>query len=296
MRKTTKKYLIMLIVLWIVGCLLQSCVCCGSDVKQGTNVGFNLVGDNFELDGKDGFNFVESEYVPVQPYSEELQSNLTKTVNYLKDNSARQLTVTGLFNPNEVNSSVFPDLGLARAKQIKDHFGSLGANSQQIMIASRAYPEAVKSQNNQYLGMAEFSVKELDKDALSSRDKMMQALLEDVSKNPLMLYFETGATNLKLSELQRQGLLKIASYLDYSPSAKVSITGHTDNTGDPEKNILIGKERATFVANYLEKNGLKKSQLDIDSKGSDEPIADNSSAEGRAKNRRVTISIDKMSQ
>lgn len=321
MNKSTKKYLTMLIALWVIGCLLQYLFCCrsnttekvvatvagtaataavstteGSTSAKPTRLGFSLKGDGIDLSGEDNFNFVESDYVPAQPYTEDLEDNLAKTVDYLNEDPARQLTITGRYHPEESNSSAFPNIGLARANQVKDYLSFLGANSQQISLASKAYPEAVSDENKRYLGMADFSTETLDDASLTSRDQAMQALATDIRANPLTLYFKTGAAEINLSEAQRQRLLDIASYLDFDQSAKAVVTGHTDNTGDRDNNIRLGKERASFASDYLEKNGLRRAQLYVDSKGPDAPIADNGTEEGRAKNRRVTISIYETSQ
>ncbi len=354
MKKSTKKYLIILLVLWIVGCILQYLFCCRDTVSKVVAVapavsqantastdtikeveekksidtidtaketapteavvsqgkedvdtkvadgsgshGFSLKGSDIELSGKDNFNFTDSDYFPMQPYTEELENNLAKTVDYLNGDPARQLTVTGLYHPKEANPSVFPNLGLARANQVKDYLIFLGANSQQIALDGRAYPEAVSTEDKRYLGMAELSTQTLDDNSLTAHNQAMQELVADIRANPLTLYFKTGATNISLSEKQRQRLLQITNYLDFDASAKAVVTGHTDNTGNSGKNVKLGKERALFVADYLEKNGLRREQLFVDSKGSAMPIADNSTQEGRSKNRRVTISISETSQ
>ncbi len=321
----------MLIVLWVIGCLLQYFFCCRGEVQKPvlgaetkpaivapvetpvavttitetietpvannpTLLGFRLKGDGIDLSGEDNFNFPVSGYVPMQPYAKGLESNLAKTVEYLNENSARQLTVIGLYSPDEKNPSVFPNIGLARANQVKDYLAFLGVNSQQIKLTSQAFPEAVSTEDQRYLGMVAFDTETLDESGLDNHKKAMAALAEEIRANPIALYFKTGATEIELSESQRQRLLQVANYLDFEPTAKLIVTGHTDNTGNRENNIKLGKERALFVSNYLEKNGLRRERLYIASQGPDSPIADNNTAEGRAKNRRVTLSIYEKSQ
>ncbi len=256
-----------------------------------TRLPFNLTADGITLSGEDNFNFADSDYVPLQPYSQALQANAAKTVDYLNASPDRQLTVIGRYHPKESNPSVFPDIGLARADQVRDYLGSLGASKRQIVLGSQAYPEAISTEDKHYLGMIDLTAKTLDDDSLASYKQSMEAVADNLRANPLTLYFKTGKNQINLSEKQRQRLLKLSNYLDFNPSAKALVTGHTDNTGNRDNNIKLAKDRALFVADYLEKNGLKREQLAVDSKGPDVPIADNATPEGRAKNRRVTVSI-----
>ena len=68
------------------------------------------------------------------------------------------------------------------------------------------------------------------------------------------------------------------------------MTGYTDNTGNDSINIPLSQNRAYSVANYLKGKGVQ-SRIDTQGYGSQNPIADNSTAAGREQNRRVEISI-----
>jgi outer membrane protein OmpA-like peptidoglycan-associated protein len=72
---------------------------------------------------------------------------------------------------------------------------------------------------------------------------------------------------------------------------KIEISGHTDNTGNPVVNAKLSTERAKAVVDYLVKKGITKDRLTYLGFGSDQPIADNATAAGRAKNRRVEFKI-----
>lgn len=69
------------------------------------------------------------------------------------------------------------------------------------------------------------------------------------------------------------------------------IIGHTDNIGEKQYNIILSKNRAAAVGNYLRTAGIETNNITEDGKGYSEPIADNTSEAGRAKNRRVEIFI-----
>ena len=71
----------------------------------------------------------------------------------------------------------------------------------------------------------------------------------------------------------------------------MTIYGHTDNTGSRETNVQLSKNRAASVASFLNSNGISSDRMTTEGKAFDEPVADNSTVEGRTKNRRVEIYI-----
>ena len=74
----------------------------------------------------------------------------------------------------------------------------------------------------------------------------------------------------------------------------LSITGHTDNIGTSEYNQTLGFKRARTIQKYLESRGINADKMILESKGKDQPIiVDQTTEEGRAKNRRVVITINK---
>lgn len=72
---------------------------------------------------------------------------------------------------------------------------------------------------------------------------------------------------------------------------QIEISGHTSNTGSKERNILLSKNRALAVKNYLVNKGLEESIFTCVGYGPDKPIADNSTEKGRSENRRVEFKI-----
>ena len=107
--------------------------------------------------------------------------------------------------------------------------------------------------------------------------------------------FDNGilfATNKsELSPAARASLQKFAASLKNSPDTDVTIYGHTDNTGSRAINEKLSKERAEAVANFLVGNGVSRARITTEGLAYDQPVADNSTAEGRAKNRRVEVYI-----
>lgn len=99
--------------------------------------------------------------------------------------------------------------------------------------------------------------------------------------------FQTGSSNIDGSD---KDLNTIYELLINAESSRVKIIGYTDNTGDASKNVTLSDRRAKAVSEYLTQRGIPagKFQL-IEGRGGAEPIGDNTSTSGRAKNRRVDI-------
>ncbi len=95
----------------------------------------------------------------------------------------------------------------------------------------------------------------------------------------------------ELSSSSREALTQFAASLKNSPDTDVTIYGHTDNTGTRAVNERISKERADAVANFLVGQGISRSRIKTEGLAFDQPVADNSTAAGRAQNRRVEVYI-----
>jgi len=104
---------------------------------------------------------------------------------------------------------------------------------------------------------------------------------------PSDISFDSNRANIK-PEL-RAVLDPFASSLQGDPNVRVSIIGHTDSTGSDAINNPLSLERAHSVRDYLAARGVSASRIETSGRGEREPIADNGSEAGRAKNRRVEI-------
>ena len=89
----------------------------------------------------------------------------------------------------------------------------------------------------------------------------------------------------------RRDLGVVANNLQAYPNSTVKILGHTDNSGSASYNETLSQRRADTVTNILINNGVKAVRLQALGRGEDDPIENNLTAEGRAKNRRVEIII-----
>ena len=106
---------------------------------------------------------------------------------------------------------------------------------------------------------------------------------------PSDVSFDSGRYNIKSN--MRPILDRFATTLNQNPVTTVKIIGHTDNTGTDAINGPLSVNRASATRDYLVARGVAMSRISIDGRGSREPIADNGTAAGRAKNRRVEIFV-----
>lgn len=106
-------------------------------------------------------------------------------------------------------------------------------------------------------------------------------------KNDIL--FDTGSA--VLSEASQKTLIDLNRVLKKYPENIILVKGHTDSTGSAAYNQTLSEKRAKAVYDFILENGLKTSSLSYKGYASTQPIASNNTAEGRAKNRRVELSI-----
>jgi len=87
----------------------------------------------------------------------------------------------------------------------------------------------------------------------------------------------------------RSALDNFAQSLQQNPSTTVTIVGHTDSTGSPAVNEPLSLQRADATRDYLVTRGVAANRFQIDGRGAREPVANNDTDAGRARNRRVEI-------
>lgn len=102
--------------------------------------------------------------------------------------------------------------------------------------------------------------------------------------------FETGRAVLRPEA--KDVVEQIYNLLVQAENAKLEIVGHTDNTGTRDGNYSLSLARAEAVKTYLIQKGIPATRFQkIEGKGQDEPVGDNSSGAGKARNRRVVLSL-----
>ncbi len=117
---------------------------------------------------------------------------------------------------------------------------------------------------------------------------------EIILNMPGDITFKTGSASLSADFYAV--LNSVAKVLNNYEKTIVTVVGYTDNTGSDKTNLSLSQQRANTVATYLKNQKVKSERFVIEGLGSSNPIASNTTAEGRAKNRRVEISLTAITQ
>lgn len=117
--------------------------------------------------------------------------------------------------------------------------------------------------------------------------KEIEKQISDNGKAILYINFDVDKASLKPDG--QSTVAEIVKYLQANPSIKLSIEGHTDNTGDAKHNKDLSLQRANTVMNELTVKQIKKENLSVMGYGSEKPLVANDSEENKAKNRRVEL-------
>jgi outer membrane protein OmpA-like peptidoglycan-associated protein len=260
--------------------------------KQPTFIPFSIkdaTGDlKFSID--ESFNFNESSFNIRDSIPETLDNGVLKIKEYLDANGDKRFNITGYFISNETNKSAFPNLGLARANSVKNYMISKGISSKLINTFGELNEDIVFDNNNVLFGPLAFNIFTRTEESVV-KDVALKTACEAIKESPLKLCFRTGQAHIKLTADQRQKFSNISHCVDKF-GLTIQVVGHTDNTGNAEANMQLGKKRANSVKDYLVQNGILQENIAAYSKGQNEPIVGNETEDGRAKNRRIVVTIN----
>ena len=173
---------------------------------------------------------------------------------------------------------------------------ALGAGTGAVVGNSmQRQKEALQSQLDELQAQQNATQSRLD-DTQSQLDAIKVQMVKD--RNDLdaikmvlgdAVLFQTGKYNL--SAQAQAALSRVAYNLEQFPDTDITVVGFTDNTGGEALNLKLSKERAESVVTYLEDHGVAADRLKAVGEGWNDPIASNTTPEGRAQNRRVEIFI-----
>ncbi len=275
-------WLVLLLIWLIIGWwFFKKYICTAGDacshwkVKDGSK-------EIFESDYN--IKYTKDNYSHLIIKNEGIEDKLKKTVQYLKDNTKKVLTVEGYHADYEKgNHPILPNLGYARAADVKNWLVRLGAPSSQIETTSTQRNTCFK--NDTLRRGVDFNF-----GGTVDNTKRLGAIKNRLFGKPITLYFQTGSDKLSLSGQQRQDFSDLFYYLDRVKGSKLDVHGHTDADGDAAANLQLSKDRASQIREYIKSNGgVSIAKMDADGFGPNKPIQPNDSPENKALNRRVEV-------
>lgn len=293
----------------IVGTFLHWKFCCSvhhGDKEEKTNktviipelkkasltpFGIKEVNDKLLLKMEENFNFSKSNFVISDDLPKDVNDGVLKIKEYLDADGQKRFNIIGYYTSDEENNSAYPNLGLARANAVKNYMASKGISTKLINTFGQLNENIDAASNKLIYKSIDFAIVDKDIETANKDEEALKADCEALKKNPLVLYFKTSQASIILSKDQKEKFAKISNCVD-KLGATVKVIGHTDNTGNPDYNVVLGQERADFAKGYLTKNGIIKSKIKATSKGQTTPITTNETVQGRAKNRRTVITIN----
>jgi outer membrane protein OmpA-like peptidoglycan-associated protein len=261
------------------------------DASKTNQNGFGFKNSQINYYCTDNFNFGNPNHELLLPVSDSIDLGISKLKKELA-NSTSKFRITGLYSNSETNNSIFPDLGIARANAIKNYLISKGFPENKLILNSELNNNSTTEENSTYK-TSKFAL--LDNSVIANGkniSKDWNAVKAEINNTPLILYFNTGQANIQLTEQEKAKIASLVDYLNNVENSKLSIIGYTDNSpGVRNTNEFYSQERAKFAKSYFVKNGIPENKIETIGKGPSNPIADNNSEQGKAKNRSAEVHI-----
>ena len=188
-----------------------------------------------------------------------------------------KLEITGQYRADEDNSTSFENLGLARANEIAKLLKP-PLTDDRIQIRGQLVnaKEAEKTSNFK---------------SVSFRNLKNTAAIQEID-DMTRIYFPFNSVE-RITNPEIETYLNDVADRVKRTGERVRLTGHTDNVDSESFNQALGLKRANIVRKYLIDKGVDPSKIISQSKGELQPLGDNSTKEGRAKNRRTVLEIIK---
>lgn len=215
------------------------------------------------------------------PYTTDQFAGYKKDI-LAKMNEDNILEITGYYFEEEPKPEGADNLGFARAEQVKGLFAE-SLSTDRIEIRARVMDETEGIRNKYFKG-ADFRWVE--------KEKKDEVVAVDTFPDRTIIRFPFKSTErIKNPEIE-QYLKEVATRVKDS-GEQIRLTGHTDNIGEDESNLTLGRERAAAIQQLLTSYGVPATQISLDSKGESQPEATNDTEAGRQQNRRVELRLIK---
>jgi OmpA-OmpF porin, OOP family len=291
-------YLLGILLTLIIGTLLYwhfccRCLCKSQDKEPlqppaGKYIPFNVSNLGFRC--IENFNFLKGRMDHLLPLGDSLNQGIGLLKGHFDALSGKKLLITGYCIPSEKEIPDFPHLGYARANDIKNFLITRGLNASSLEIRGRIENDW-RMHGDTVMGAVGFEIVDSGTlpDSVTRGD--WAAFREIVNRNPLTIWFESGQSENRAEPVGLTNPAALFNYLGNVTEGVIAVTGHTDNTGSHALNVRLGQRRADFLKSLLLKNGMDNGRITTSTKGPDEPVSENASPGGRAKNRRAVVII-----
>jgi len=277
-----------LLVLWLgLGSWWYGANYCGVHGESlGGVPGLSLIDGNYEITAEETFAFYKSSADPSIPVATE--EAFQALADYLKEEPTRQLTLFGIYSPNESNGTGFENLGQARASAIRDVLMDYGVPKKKLKVKGGSFGNASFANGLMYGGVYfRFqNVNESPNTPIVGEERRSNDLFQ-----PVNIYFDVNEYDLILTDDLEAYLEDIKSFLQKNSNAQVTITGHTDNRGSGDANLSLSETRARNVKKFMIRSGFSPKRLVIEYRGEEEPLNPNKTEESMKKNRRVELRL-----
>ncbi len=214
---------------------------------------------------------------------------------FLKENPNTKLRITGLYLASEDKPTDFANMGLARASQFREQLDQdLAADRFELQAALQ--PNLVRMDSGKVSGALQLEIV----DQMQEEEQPKEASTSGLSADELaklekgqLVYFAYNSNLPIMNQELRTYLNLLKKYTDTQTSARISVIGYADSVGTEPRNQELSQQRAEQVRAILLRQQIDARQISIQAQGEKNPQADNGTPQGREKNRRVEIKVQK---
>jgi OOP family OmpA-OmpF porin len=243
----------------------------------------------------------------ISPYTMNLdwKNNQLTVIGYLPDETSQQSVISRLkekYGESEVSVSL--DVGGGEPEKWTELVDALISNVPNTEMANfdlvdQALDISAKTQTTEQKEQLLDSLSSFSDYGYTLKSRLIasdatarrcQKRFDEIMRNGNIIF---ASNQSKIAPQSRTILDSIVETTQLCSDFFINIAGHTDNVGNEAHNIKLSRQRAESVGSWLILAGVDKSKVRTEGYGSSKPIADNSTAEGRAKNRRIQFKVGK---
>jgi len=198
----------------------------------------------------------------------------------------------GDFNPPSPYDGAYKNRSLGKIFHVITYGkGAMGAHSSQLNKEERwkvsMYVRTLQHGGDFKLSELLGSKEEVDFASISEEEVANMVVGSKISLRHV--YFNVGSSDLSADS--KDELEKLAHLMTTHPNMKIEVAGHTDNTGNEESNVTLSHKRALSITNDMVAHGININRLVSKGYGSEFPVADNTTDNGKKLNRRIEFEI-----